>query len=340
MKNTKINKKTLAIILLFILSAILHGLLSDFPKVISGYPDELRYVGIGRSLFEGQGLRLHNLNSDFQKILYSIIILPAFFFRSTVEQIRAIGYINSLFLSSSIFPLYSLCKRILKEDNDFLCVIVFWITFPVFVFSLYFMSEVAFLPLSLWVVYCVWCIFDSEKFSEKLCLNLLLGVLCYLAYLNKEIALYYVLAYMFVYALYCVFHGLNRKEEVICLLTFAGVFVLCFLVMKGTIFYGLENSYSGTNLKAFRLNFSMEEIRYLLYGLICNILFTVLAFGIFPVVIPLAFWDKKEKESWFFLFLLLSVLIGCATISYLITLPEDFGKQSPRLHIRTCRPQS
>lgn len=338
MEKIKENKKVLVIILLFILSAVFHGLLSDFPKVISGYPDELRYVGIGRSLFEGQGLKLHNLNSDFQKILYSITILPAFFFRSTADQIRAIGYINSLLLASSIFPLYGLCRRILKEDKEISLVIVFWMTFPVFVFSLYFMSEVAFLPLSLWVVYCVWRIFCSEKFSEKLYLNLLLGVLCYLAYLNKEIALYYVLAYLFVYILFCVFHGLNWKNEAVCLLVFVGVFVLCFLIMKGTIFYGLENSYSNTNLKAIRLNFSIEEIRYLLYGLICNVLFTVLAFGIFPVIIPLAFWDKKEKESWFFLFLFLSLLIGCATISYLITLPEDFGKQSPRLHIRYLEP--
>lgn len=84
------NKLFLTVVLLFICSTILRGILSDFPKALRIYPDELRYVGTANSLFKGQGLRIHNMDSDFQKILYSICILPAFLAKSSVMQIRLI----------------------------------------------------------------------------------------------------------------------------------------------------------------------------------------------------------------------------------------------------------
>lgn len=202
------------------------------------------------------------------------------------------------------------------------------------------MSEVIYLPLSLWVIYIVWCIFCTENFRVRLALNLLLGVMCYLTYLNKEIALYFVIAYVLVWLMYCIAHLTTEKVGggVICLVVFAGIFVGCFLLMKGTLFSGMPNSYSSSNLQVLHLAWSWEKIRYLLYGLIYDIVFGVLAFGIFPVLVPAAFYQKKEKESWFYLFLLCSFLIGCITIAYMITLPEDFGSRAPRLHMRYLEP--
>ena len=73
------------------------------------------------------------------------------------------------------------------------------------------MSEVIYLPLSLWVIYIVWCIFCTENFRVRLALNLLLGVMCYLTYLNKEIALYFVIAYVLVWLMYCIAHLTTEK---------------------------------------------------------------------------------------------------------------------------------
>lgn len=99
----KDNRYFYVAVIMFVVAAVAHGLMSDFPKVISGYPDELRYVGIGRSLIKGQGLLLHGMESGFQKILYSICITPAFFIKSTAGQIRVVGYINSLIMVSAVF---------------------------------------------------------------------------------------------------------------------------------------------------------------------------------------------------------------------------------------------
>lgn len=337
-ERVKNNRERIIIVVLFLISAVLYGVISDFPKVISGYPDELRYVGIGRSLVKGQGLRLHGLDSDFQKILYSICIMPALRLQSTAQQIRAVGYINSLLMASSVFPVYGLCRKILKADKRVYYVLVFWLTFPAFVYTEYFMSEVIFLPLSLWVIYCVWCIFSAERTAVRLGLNVVLGFLCYLTYLNKEIALYYVIAYIAVYSAYCIFSRKDRKNAAVCLTVFLVVFAGCFLLMKGTVFRGLHNSYSDTNLQVLHSQFSVEKAGYLIYGFVYDVVFAVLAFGIFPVLLPAVFFEKREKESWFFLFLLASFLIGCATIAYMITLPEDFNSRAPRLHMRYLEP--
>ena len=77
-EGIKNNRWHIIVLLLFAGSAMLRSALGDFPKALRIYPDELRYVSIARSLFQGRGLQIHHLDTDFQKILYSICIMPAF----------------------------------------------------------------------------------------------------------------------------------------------------------------------------------------------------------------------------------------------------------------------
>lgn len=49
-----------------------------------------------------------------------------------------------------------------------------------------------------------------------------------------------------------------------------------------------------------------EKIVYLLYAAFHNTNMVILAFGGFPVLIPLVAFDRKSRESWIYLFLLLS----------------------------------
>ena len=338
------NKLFLTVVLLFICSTILRGILSDFPKALRIYPDELRYVGTANSLFKGQGLRIHNMDSDFQKILYSICILPAFLAKSSVMQIRLIGYINSLIVSSSIFPVYLLCRKMNLKDKDTVLMASCWFTLPTLLVSMYFMSEVIYLPLSLWLIYCAWRIFCTDEytpFHTRICLNIFLGILCYLAYLCKEIALYFILSYLLVCVMRIFVQKVAWKKELLCLVTFIVVFSLCFLGTKSTIFCGMHNSYSSYNLfniKDLNILKDLDKLKYLCYAFVYDTVFAIIAMGIFPVLFPLFAFDKNKRESWFYLFLLTAFLIGCATIAYTITLPEEFGVRSPRQHLRYLEP--
>lgn len=331
----------LIVSLLFIGSTIVRSIWSDFPKALRIYPDELRYVSIANSLIHGQGLQIHNMDSDFQKILYSICIMPAFLAKSSAMQIRIIGYINSIIVSSSVFPVYLFCRKIKLNNKEIGMILAFWITFPTLLVSMYFMSEVIYLPLSLWVFYFVWNALDSDRLKEKIYINLILGFLCYLAYLCKEIALYFIIAYLFICICRISTGQIKWKHEIICLALFLGVFVLCFLGMKETLFYGMKNSYNSfnlSNIKRLDLLNSSNQVQYLLYSFIYDTLFAILGLGVFPVLFPLFSFHRNKKESWFYLFLLIAFLIGCATIAFTITLPEELGAKSPRQHLRYLEP--
>ena len=56
----------------------------------------MRYLDVARSLLQGRGLRVRNMPSDYQKILYPLCILPALLLKTTAAQITAIGWLNAV----------------------------------------------------------------------------------------------------------------------------------------------------------------------------------------------------------------------------------------------------
>lgn len=94
----------------FAVCAVVYGVLSSYPREMAVYSDELRYLDVARSLWQGRGLRVRNMPSDYQKILYPLFILPALALKTTAAQITAIGWLNALYASSAVFPAYALCR--------------------------------------------------------------------------------------------------------------------------------------------------------------------------------------------------------------------------------------
>ena len=78
------------VVMLFAVCAVVYGMLSSYPRELAVYSDELRYLDVARSLLQGRGLRVRNMPSDYQKILYPLCILPALLLRTTAAQITAI----------------------------------------------------------------------------------------------------------------------------------------------------------------------------------------------------------------------------------------------------------
>ena len=119
--NNKLKKwicfDCILIAFIFGFSVILRYLISDFTKTIYIYPDELRYYMIAESIIDGRGITIYNGYTDFQKILYSLCIAPAFLFDDTIIQIKIISLINAIVMSSGIFPVYFLAKKILNNKR-------------------------------------------------------------------------------------------------------------------------------------------------------------------------------------------------------------------------------
>ena len=187
------------VVMLFAVCAVVYGVLSSYPRELAVYSDELRYLDVARSLLQGRGLRVRNMPSDYQKILYPLCILPALLLKTTAAQITAIGWLNAVYMASAVFPASALARAMGMNRRRTAFLVGVTAVLPTMSAASTFMSETVFLPLSLWQVYFfLRAMLAEPKARVGWCAAA--GAFCYLLYLNKEVALYYLIAWVLVRA--------------------------------------------------------------------------------------------------------------------------------------------
>ena len=291
------------VVMLFAVCAVVYGMLSSYPRELAVYSDELRYLDVARSLLQGRGLRVRNMPSDYQKILYPLCILPALLLKTTAAQITAIGWLNAVYMASAVFPAYALARAMGMNRRRTAFLVGVTAVLPTMSAASTFMSETVFLPLSLWQVY----FFLRAMLAEP----------------KARVGWWHDKA--------------SWRAELTCNAALLGSFLVCFLLAKATLFRGLGNSYNQTGW------LTAEQWRFLPFALVCDALFAVLAFWVFPVLLPLCGLHRPRRGSdarrtQLPLFLLLSLGIGVAVIAWSITVREDLGSPSPRQHMRYLEP--
>ena len=325
-----------AVALVFLVCAVVYGLLSSYPRELAVYSDELRYLDAARSLLQGRGLRVRNMPSDYQKILYPLCILPALLLRTTAAQITAIGWLNAVYMASAVFPAYALARAMRLNPRRTAFLVGVTAVLPTMSAAATFMSETVFLPLSLWQVYFfLRAMLAAPRARVGWCAAA--GAFCYLLYLNKEVALYYLIAWVLVRGWVWWHDKAGWRAELACNAALLGSFLACFVLAKVTLFRGLGNSYNQTGW------LTGEQWRFLPFALVCDALFTVLAFWVYPVLLPLCGLHRPRRGSdarrtQLPLFLLLCLGIGVAVIAWSITVREDLHDPSPRQHMRYLEP--
>ena len=321
---------------MFLVCAVAYGLLSSYPRELAVYSDELRYLDVARSLLQGRGLRVRNMPSDYQKILYPLCILPALLLRTTAAQITAIGWLNAVYMASAVFPAYALARAMRLNPRRTAFLVGVTAVLPTMSAAATFMSETVFLPLSLWQVYFfLRAMLAAPRARVGWCAAA--GAFCYLLYLNKEVALYYLIAWVLVRGWVWWHDKAGWRAELACNAALLGSFLACFVLAKVTLFRGLGNSYNQTGW------LTGEQWRFLPFALVCDALFTVLAFWVYPVLLPLCGLHRPRRGSdarrtQLPLFLLLCLGIGVAVIAWSITVREDLHDPSPRQHMRYLEP--
>ena len=233
------------VVMLFAVCAVVYGMLSSYPRELAVYSDELRYLDVARSLLQGRGLRVRNMPSDYQKILYPLCILPALLLKTTAAQITAIGWLNAVYMASAVFPAYALARAMGMNRRRTAFLVGVTAVLPTMSAASTFMSETVFLPLSLWQVYFfLRAMLAEPKARVGWCAAA--GAFCYLLYLNKEVALYYLIAWVLVRAWVWWHDKASWRAELACNAALLGSFLVCFLLAKATLFRGLGNSYNQT----------------------------------------------------------------------------------------------
>ena len=240
------------VLMLFAVCAVVYGALSSYPRELAVYSDELRYLDVARSLLQGRGLRVRNMPSDYQKILYPLCILPALLLKTTAAQITAIGWLNAVYMASAVFPAYALARAMGMNRRRTAFLVGVTAVLPTMSAASTFMSETVFLPLSLWQVYFFLRAMLAEP-KARVGWCAVAGAFCYLLYLNKEVALYYLIAWVLVRTWVWWHDKASWRAELACNAALLGSFLACFLLAKATLFLeastGLNDDLNGVERK-------------------------------------------------------------------------------------------
>lgn len=329
--------------LIFFVGTIIRYILADFCKTISVPPDELRYYGIARSLFQGNGILIRNVFYNFQKITYSLILAPFFLIEDSELRISAISFINSAIMMSSVWLVWLIGEEIELKKNYRYGVVLICVIWPEMATSATFMSEILYWPLFLLYVY-IWIVNQRKQNGW---LAIILGVICYLTYMTKEIFLAMVLAYIGYEVCYPLLCGLIFEEKLrmrgmycwnsvkLCTATTLS-FVLCHVLAKVILFPGWGNSYNQMGITAI---LNPYNCFYFLYAFVYYVAIILVVGLIVPFFFTLGnFRDLNDKSKKLFSLILLFLVIVSATISYTISIREDLGQVAPRAHVRYFAP--
>ena len=326
------SKKTLFLIfILFVVSFATRFYFAYFNKIILIYPDELRYLHLAQNFVELKGLEIYNLPTNFQKILYPLFLSPAFFFENLASQQFCIAVIHSFLVASSIFPVFLIAKTLLKSNTNILIICTISIFMVDLAYSMTFMSEILFLPLSLWLFYGFSkLIIRDKKNSTNLCI--FLCILSYAAYLCKEVGI----VFPFCFLLYFLKIPQNLKENLKCFAIIILIFLVLFILMKLTFFAGLGNSYHHQHSSPDVL-FESGRISYLFFSAFYFLMHLAVACLVYPLFLPLIFFKNlNDKNKKTFLFLLILILSMTFILAYSIFIREDFFDfhEKPRSALR------
>lgn len=332
----KVNSEYIIICGLFIISIIFRFTISNFPKIISIYPDELRYTGIAKNLIHGNGLKIGLLETDYQKILYSLFIAPAYLFKGATTQNVIITLLNSIYMSAAVFPIYFLCKEVKLTKTSIWGVELLFLVFSDMIYTMTYMSEVIYMPLLMLAIYMTYKIINIPYSKKRVYMSIMTGVVYYFLYLCKEIALGLLIAFVLTEMMYMLKNRSNWKRESIVVFAVAIPFIILFLLAKFTFFYGMGNSYNQMGITAI---LSSYNLYYLFYSALYYALCFLIAAGVFPVILPALGYKAYDKEvRKFTLFIFLMAIVSVGVVAYTISVREDLGKIAPRQHLRYIYP--
>lgn len=129
---------------LFIIGIMVYFCMANFAKTIRMWPDEMRYYTIAKSIFYGQGITFRGAVVDYQKLLYSIIILPFFGIQDGCIRITMISLFNCILEMIAIFPIYGIYKELGLHRWQQRMILLLYICWTETMLSMTFMAQIQF----------------------------------------------------------------------------------------------------------------------------------------------------------------------------------------------------
>lgn len=186
----KKNSHFLAIIIAFLITSSFRFFFSC-PVQWTKIADEAWYASSANTFFHSLKFVIGGEFNSHTLPLYSVVISPAYYFQDMDNTFTAIKLINSLVMSSAIFPIFLLARRFLSFRPAFIAAIFSVIIGPMF-YTFRIMSENLHYPLIMWIFY----LSHMSFLKEDKCINIILGIIFGLSLLNKLSSLIILLCYI------------------------------------------------------------------------------------------------------------------------------------------------
>lgn len=345
------SKKRDIIFVLFLYAAgvIIHYIMGNFPKAIETYGDELLYLTIAQSIHNGTGIMCMNAATNFKKVLYSLFLSPFFGIEDAVLRIHMINLFNSMLIMTSLILVYFIAKELKFKRGSMILTLLIAFVWPDMMNSMGFMAENLHWPLVLLFIY-LWL--KSKRSGNIWGYSALLGCLCYIGYLCKDIFVAIFLSYVvfeiiYPFLVFLINHGENKcrlkecfsKKNIIGAVIFIIFFAICYIVGNRILYSGVDSTVSGVISAGFSRLADPYTLGYLFYNFLYYIAAVLIATLIMPVVYSVMNLKKMDKFlQMFFVFLLLYFVVSCGMISYTISTIEDLGRIISTVHLRYIGP--
>jgi len=206
-------------------------------------PDEAWYASSANSFFETFEFLMGGRFNSHALPLYSVFISPAYFFHSMTEVFTAIKFINSVAMTSAMFPVFLLARKFLPFGRAFIVSLLSVIIGPMF-YTFTIMAESLHYPLIIWLFYLM---FLSVTRYQTWRIDMILGMMFALACLNKMSSLAIVVSYIFLIFVIDREHGAIRGLKRLPITIFRAlwrhkyVFILCAATLAPYLFYRSTN---------------------------------------------------------------------------------------------------
>ena len=309
----------------YLVFVLLYAFLGGYCKHIETYPDERIYYSIAEGFAKGLGVFtiVGEPADTTSRLVYSLMIAPAFSAGNLLLQFRLIALINSLALCSGAFPTYLLAKRVLKNDTLAMISGIIYLILPEMQYTASLMSENAMLPLSLWTIFFTWAILDDETKDLK---NMIALFACWvfssgcLLFVKKSGYVVVAACGMWIFASFAIkaIHNIKMHRTTLhsYIIPVFAASVLAGLLIITVVLSGIGSIFYKTVKNLLGLWIANPGVYFLCY------LFTwaseILALGIFPIVIPLISYKRlSPRPKKLFLFMLL--LTAAANFAVVIT---------------------
>jgi hypothetical protein len=290
--------------------------------------DELLHWGLSKSIFENGQTYIRMFPVDRFSSLYSILIAWVHIFRGCELQYIVARAVNSLYMTSTLIPVYLLARKVLQDRKFVWIAVIVTAVLPEFVYNTSILQENILFPIAIWTFYFVHKMYCSEKIRTRdLIVTAISSFFCYWA---KEAGISIVLAIL-CSLLFNMVYEQGIKEKIRPIFIYIISFGIIYMVIHG-IYELMNPSIDKIFLVSNALiNFNMQYILKWIRGGFHYLIVLIMLIGFSVVILPFAGFRYMKKEDrktiMFTLFVSFWAIVESVCMIYV-------NEQMVRVHIR------